>query len=323
MVTDNESDGVASVGLERNKTSMPYASTFDILTRKIKNELLLFVLGNGIVLVGLVSLAGAATPLNLIVSVFAGLSLVAMVGYYWNAVVQYRDLAANGIRLNARRDQRALVSTPKSRRFWKPFVDSDCRIVLGRLMQFRRYEQTGFLGVGDAIAMTELLLFLSQLGADALEVVYADRVGGDALNSNLIVLGGPVANEISADVVNRLESSLKPGQNEILDTISKITHRSRRRAGSDELTSDYGLVIVAPNPYAPDKRMLLVFGTYGFGSWAGIRFLLSRQFRESNDLLEGEFVECLVESEIVKGTPQQPKMITMRPLPTPQGGVAR
>jgi hypothetical protein len=113
-----------------------------------------------------------------------------------------------------------------------------------------------------------------------------------------------LSTEVPADIVHRLKGTLIPGKNEIVDASSGVTYKPCCRGSSDELVTDFGLVVRAPNPYASDRHLLMVFGTFGFGSWAGVRFLLSKQFQEANERLAGGFMECLVEAEIVKGAPR-------------------
>lgn len=48
------------------------------------------------------------------------------------------------------------LQSRQSRAFFSVFSDAPCQIVMGRHRKFKQFEYSGFLGVGDAMAMTEL-----------------------------------------------------------------------------------------------------------------------------------------------------------------------
>src|SRR5438105_3562413 len=99
----------------------------------------------------------------------------------------------------------------RARAFWKPFVKGGLQIVLGRFSEFSSFEQSGLIGVGDASALMELLTFFDALGLRGVRVTYADRLDGDDLKTNLVLLGGPDANLITNEAVKRIPTTLQFG----------------------------------------------------------------------------------------------------------------
>jgi hypothetical protein len=73
---------------------------------------------------------------------------------------------------------------------------------------------------------------------------------------------------------------------------------------------DYGVVVRAPNPFDPDKSVVLLCGTYGYGTWGAVRFVQSARFlNELKKLPKGtSTIECLFGVEVVRESPQ-----TIRP----------
>lgn len=68
------------------------------------------------------------------------------------------------------------------------------------------------------MALAELRTFFGVMGLSDFEVSYADRLDGDALRTNLILLGGPDFNIITGEAASRIKSTLRfgnPAINEI------------------------------------------------------------------------------------------------------------
>lgn len=193
-------------------------------------------------------------------------------------------------------------------RFWKPLVGDGLQIVLGRFIEFAPFEQSGFLGVGDAVAMTEIQSFLGTIGISGVPISYADRLDGDALKTNLVLLGGPDANVLTRETALRVDSTLKFGDPKI-NEIAMFDSRDGkqfvpRRRTPDKIENDFGIVYWCQNPFEPRKRVLLGAGSFGYGTWACVRYVLSEPFLSDKLVKSGLNVECLIEADILWEAPQ-------------------
>jgi hypothetical protein len=205
--------------------------------------------------------------------------------------------------------------------FWRPFLAKDLRIVLGRFGEFDDFERSGLLGVGDAIALAELQSFLATMGTTEPQLCYADRIrrDGDALKHPLILLGGPDVNAITHEVSKLLRTGLRFGD----PTIHEITFRdiladpprvySPNVPTALQTGSDLGLIFRAPNPFAPDKPALIIAGSFGHGTWAAARYLMSPEFLRSQ-AAKHRSLEGLIETDIALDTPQQIRCLVLRPI---------
>ncbi len=209
--------------------------------------------------------------------------------------------------------------TRKARKFWRPFLSKDLHIVLGRFGEFEEFERSGFIGVGDAFALAELQRFLATMGIREPHVVYADRVEGDALKHPLILLGGPDCNVITSEALKLIRTTLRLGDPSIheiaiRDTSTHPPHLYIPRAPTaQEAGSDFGVVFRVPNPFSADKAALIIAGAFGHGTWAAARYLISPEFLRKQAAISG-FLECLVETDIVRDTPQQIRPVVVRPI---------
>ncbi len=205
-------------------------------------------------------------------------------------------------------------------RFWRPIIDDGLQIVLGRFTEFSQFEQSGFLGVGDAVAMTEIQSCLGTLGISGVPISYADRLDGDALKTNLILLGGPDANVLARETVSRLITTLKFGDPDrhviALFDSQGDKYFVPRRGASDKIENDFGIIFWCQNPFEPRKRVLLGAGSFGYGTWACVRHVLSSEFLTNSLVARGANLECLIEADILWETPQRIRAHIVRELPS-------
>lgn len=80
---------------------------------------------------------------------------------------------------------------------------------------------------------------------------------------------------------------------------------------------DYGIVARAPNPFDPDKSVVLLAGAYGYGTWGAVRFAQSPRFLNQLKRLpkEASTIECLFGVEVVRESPQniRPEFVRSSP----------
>jgi hypothetical protein len=206
----------------------------------------------------------------------------------------------------------------KLRSFWLPFFEGGLQIVLGRFREFAAFEQSGLLGVGDAVAMTELRAGLESVGLLGVPISYADRLDGDALKTNLVLLGGPDANLLTREVARRIQSTLKFGDPDrhVIALFDSVDQRQfvPRRSPPDTIENVFGIVFSCNNPFASHKRVILGAGSFGYGTWACVRFLLSEGFLDHPLSVERAEAEFLIEAEVLWETPQRVRLHVARPL---------
>jgi hypothetical protein len=212
-----------------------------------------------------------------------------------------------------------LIGFRKARHFWKPFADGKLRVIIGRFLEFKSFEESGFVGLGCAIGLTELSAYFEEVGLKEFTVSYADRLDGDDLKTNLVLLGGPDANAVTREVIPRISSELQLGnptnyEISIYDSQTTKMYAPSRSPLTNEIDKDYAVIIRAENPFAPTKQILLIAGSYGYGTWAGVRFAISKQFLDNSIVAENKSLECLIETDIVRETPQDIRLIILRSL---------
>jgi hypothetical protein len=199
--------------------------------------------------------------------------------------------------------------TRHAKTVWRPFLDHPL-VVIAAFNTFKDSEPSGFIGLGDAVAWAELHTLLSSLTVTGLEVTYADRIRGDQLQRNIILLGGPEGNSVTADAMRRLTLTLRfTHGGKISDSVTGDVY-SPEISQDGEVERDLALIIRDRNPFAPDRELLIVGGSFGYGTWGGVRFLL----RNSSQLQKPTHAEQVVVCDVAYHTPQTTKLVLSREL---------
>ena len=196
------------------------------------------------------------------------------------------------------------------------FFNVDYKIVIGRFTEFELFEPSGFWGVGDAMGLSELTKHLDERRYNSFTVEYADKLNGELLSENLILIGGPDANQITGDVVSRLELSLgfgNPDNHEIGFYNRKNNEIYNPIIKNEKVVKDYGVIISAKNPYNTQNRVLLFFGSFGFGTWAALKYVTSDAFLRQ-EIGDDDDFECLIETDVIKDTPHGIKTLFINKL---------
>lgn len=186
------------------------------------------------------------------------------------------------------------------------------------------WEPSGLLGVGNARALAEVQVQLDQICVQIPKVVYSHQVEADTLKNNLVLIGGPDCNKITAEVLARLDCTLQFADAErhvvsIVDRRRDEVHNPKMvndptSAEAFRLVEDYGLVIRARNPFNPESSVLIICGSFGFGSWAGAQLIRTTSFLKDRLVTAQVPIECLFRTEVVDHTPQAPELLRIRSL---------
>ncbi|TLQ43086.1 helix-turn-helix domain-containing protein [Streptomyces marianii] len=210
----------------------------------------------------------------------------------------------------------AQTRSRQSRAFWREFSKPNLTVVVG-LHQLGRWEPSGLIGVGCAFALSELQQYFVRIGAPSPVITYGDRIKGAERRHPLILIGGPDSNGITDEVMQRLSSSLSlgfsrrsPHDVSLHDSQTDQIYAPELQPRGDEGT-DYGLVVKTKNPFNPQVPVLVIAGSFGYGSWAAARHLT-----EATDEFAPLYAsfECLLGTEVVDRTPQAINILALRKL---------
>jgi hypothetical protein len=215
---------------------------------------------------------------------------------------------------------RALWRFRNVRGFWKPFATNDLKVVTSIFIQEEHYiwERSGLVGVGDVLALNELRQQLQRVGVDRFPLTPSHQLTGLERRGNLLLVGGPHSNQVTAEVMQRLPLTFHFGSAEehdanIHDALTGNTMRCVVDT-RDQLVVDQGILIRAANPFNRARSIVILAGSFGFGTSAAAQLLSSPELLTHSVVTAGHPFEATFSVEIVGGTPQQIELKTLRQL---------
>ncbi|MFI6037768.1 hypothetical protein ACIBBD_27030 [Streptomyces sp. NPDC051315] len=206
------------------------------------------------------------------------------------------------------------------RGFWKQFATRDLKVVTSIFIKEEHYiwERSGLVGVGDVLALNELRQQLYRVGVSHLPLTPSHQLTGLERQGNLVLVGGPHSNQVTAEVMRRLPVTFSFGAVETHDAniYDALTGEVMRCVmdSNDQLTVDQGLLIRATNPFNRERHVIILAGSFGFGTSAAARLLAGSDLLNNPVVAEGHPFEAVFSVEIAGGTPQQIELRKLRQL---------
>ncbi|MEU7140446.1 hypothetical protein ABZ942_13420 [Nocardia sp. NPDC046473] len=264
-----------------------YSEVLKAVVVKLRSEEYLFVVAIAVIL--LVGALGAGTGNVRFGVLTIAVGLLSVFVLVWQLVIRVR---------------RDAVSTPKTldlslrtRRLWARMARQPTRVALGRFDEFTDFESGGLVGVGDALALREFSSFFTALQLPEFDVG-DDEPRGNEFKANQITLGSADVNRLTEKLAERLHVT--------------IHYDGPRHSRLDEW--DDCLIVRAPNPWNKAAWVIIIAGSYGLGTLAGARFVMSDEFAAVVHRVHSDAFECRIEVEIINGSPLAPRVVALQKL---------
>jgi hypothetical protein len=221
----------------------------------------------------------------------------------------------------------------RSRDFWGKGIGSGKIIILlgsfaDKLTQSDptspAFEPTGVVGLGDARAAHELAVYFTRLGVAA-DIAYANSPLAGQGKSNIVLLGAEETNPLVKGAFDGVVSTFRYETSQPMTLHDGLRNKSYvAKLAGDQVAIDYGTLIRARNPYAPEHTLVMIGGIYGFGTWGGVRLLNDKRFIKQCALLSGRSkagdafdIECVYRVRVHQGEAEFVTPLDIRPLSRP------
>ncbi len=175
-------------------------------------------------------------------------------------------------------------------------------------------------GVGQVRALALLMPSLRRTYPDlrVRNIFLSSEALQERVEQDLICLGSPKTNSVTADVLARLGSTCPA-------TFDSVGNRIIWKEGADsaatfsgtitdgDVTTDVGLVLRARNPFRPGRTVIVLAGSHTFGTIAAARFFCE----QLNDPFKRRprYFAAVVEAQVRDGYPSSPEMLRTVRLP--------
>lgn len=208
--------------------------------------------------------------------------------------------------LGARRAWVAVTQRRPARVVWPFEPDDRVEIVMTTAPVEHALEGSTLVYPAEAVAATEIESYLGRTLKVSGRLRVSDRFPSTKWDRNLIVVGGPVHNEVTRRLLDAIQPSL------CFDGYAIVAPSGRRyeaTSGFDptqETKHDYGVVFRAPNPYLGASHVTLLMGSRTFGCLIAARAVLRENVREAaGRVSSGRSFGLVASAQVVDGEVQE------------------
>jgi hypothetical protein len=152
--------------------------------------------------------------------------------------------------------------------FWNKCLRSSTNIVISSLPA-NYHEFSLYTGYSDLKASARIASLLPSFHKDPERIKMLEaRYASDRLRENVILIGGPIGNELTKRVMKDFEIPFSFVDHTLLDKYHNKKYEAKLGEDGDVL-EDYALILRIKNPYNSQKNLFLVAGCYGYGTYSG------------------------------------------------------
>lgn len=192
------------------------------------------------------------------------------------------------------------IQLKPSAKFWKHWLGGDGLIICSTSGDREPYLTRG-TGPFDCLTLQKLSSLLAEIAPGRSPPSNIEQYTDNWMDKNIISIGGPVNNHVSEEVLKKtsgLAYTFNDRENEI-DKIAfrNLVVRKPSRPGDGNFTKDSGLLCHLPNPFSPEKHVMIIAGCWGQGTLGGTD-LLNKQINEIWKRTNGDFFQVVYDVEI-------------------------
>lgn len=156
--------------------------------------------------------------------------------------------------------------TRSIRHIWKPFISNKKLSVILSTRPGPHTRSTPRVSLMEMLSYVNITNRLSIIGIEVSPKDSQTRIT-DVKNDDLVVLGGPFANDFSKEVWTRISNNIPFSIDTEKQTFRMTDHEYAPIIGVDgKLIKDYGLIIRQPQPFNTDRTLIYCLGCHGFAT---------------------------------------------------------
>lgn len=129
-------------------------------------------------------------------------------------------------------------------------------------------------------------------------------ISPDALKRNLLLVAGPIPNDITREVLHRVDTRYTFRGNDIINKMDP-NFSQKAEIENDIVVRDYGIITRCKNPFHGNRNVIIVSGCYGWGTWGALKALLDPQNLRFLSTKKAPYFQILVSVGVFRKLPQE------------------
>ena len=211
----------------------------------------------------------------------------------------------------------------RARHFWGGMATRGVTIVIGTQDReaLGSWEPAGLVGMGDVAGLIAIQRQLQGIGCQV-EVSSVESLAPEDRTRDLVLLGGPDANDLSRATMDRYGQGLSltfPGAAYHSVALHDETSGKRfvpRRGSNGDLDLDHGLVLRVPNPLSSGGKteILILAGCWGYGTTGAAQAVCDAEFQQNPEVRGRRYFEAVALTAVHAGTAHYQRTEIIRPI---------
>ena len=197
-----------------------------------------------------------------------------------------------------------------ARRRWRLRTPSEVRICLSASPPVNTgaylRPATG-IGQAKALAIIAPSLVKAWRSIDIENIFFSDDLPGHDYEADLILIGGPKTNVVTARVLEEIGMSLGVTQKDSQIIAGEQVFEGSASPNADQNTVqiDYGLIVRTQNPFRTGRRLIIISGSHTYGTVGAARFIVEDKsmMRSTDD------IAIVVKTRVERGHALSPQLV--------------
>lgn len=186
-------------------------------------------------------------------------------------------------------------------KFWGPMLNGGLSIITASEEREPEIKSQVF----DFLATSDIEKEFDRMFAGKHRLCTCGSLSQDTLKKNMFLVGGPIPNDVTKEVLSSADTRYYFEGNDIRDKMSPdFCKKADIKNGI--VVRDYGIITKCKNPFRQDRSVIIGSGCYGWGTWGALEALLNPQNLQFLSGKGDPYFQILVSVNVFRKLPQEP-----------------
>ena len=186
-------------------------------------------------------------------------------------------------------------------KFWTPMLNGGLSIITAHEEKELEVKSQVF----DFLAISDIKKEFDRMFAGKHCLFTCENLSQDALQKNMFLVGGPIPNAVTREVLSNEDIRYYFERNNIKDKMNPDFCK-KAVIENNIVVRDYGIITKCENPFRQDRSVIIGSGCYGWGTWSALEALVNPQILQFLYGKGDPYFQILVSVNVFRKLPQEP-----------------